>query len=284
MVFHNTILNPEHIYLKSNEYTTLHNGSNKSYVSFELKNSIRVPNNVDAYVQLNSFKFTNSFYNINTLNNIFYYSLSSNINTILTVNIPVGQYTITTLLNYINTSLNGSIVLAYSNTTFKITFSSSSYTFIIRSGTNDCLSVLGLTGTTTQSNNTTSTKLINLSGVQVVYLSLPNIKLYSNSAKNSKTSNILESINVDVLIGSSQSYYNPTNTRYKIGDDTINFIEVKLFDEYNNLLDFNNTDWFLNISIIFVYKFEYIPPQLLDLNNTDKQTENINNIDITEEK
>ena len=271
MVLHNTTIDPIQIFLKSNEYTTLHNGSFKSDVSFELKNNINIPNNVDAYLQLNSFKFTNAFYNISSQNNMFYYSLSSNINTILTIQIPVGQYTITNLLSSLNSSLNSNIVLSYSNTTFKINFTSSSYTFIIRSGQNDCLNVLGFSTGTTQSNNTTSTKLINLSGVQVVYLSLSNIKLSSNSSKSSTTSNILESINVDSLIGSTQSYYNSTNTRYKISDNYFNFIDVKLFDEYNRLLDFNNVDWFLNISVIFCYKFQYIPPQLLDLNNQDNQ-------------
>ena len=271
MVLHNTTIDPIQIFLKSSEYTTLHNGSFKSDVSFELKNNINIPNNIDAYLQLNSFKFTNAFYNISSQNNMFYYSLSSNINTILTVQIPIGQYTITNLLSSLNSSLNPNIVLSYSNTTFKITFTSSSYTFIIRSGQNDCLNVLGFSTGTTQSNNTTSTKLINLSGVQVVYLSLSNIKLSSNSSKSSTTSNILESINVDSLIGNTQSFYNNTNTRYKISDNYFNFIDIKLFDEYNRLLDFNNVDWFLNISVIFCYKFQYIPPKLLDLNNQDNQ-------------
>ena len=210
---------------------------------------------------------------------MFYYSLSSNINTVLTIQIPIGQYTINNLLSYLNTSLNSNIVLSYSSTTFKITFTSSAYTFIIRSGTNDCLNVIGFSTSTTQSNNTTSTKLINLSGVQVVYLSLSNIKLSSNSSKSSTSSNILESINVDSMIGSTQSYYNITNTRYKISDNHINFIDVKLFDEYNRLLDFNNVDWFLNISLIFLYKFQYIPPQLLDLNVQDKNILDNSNVD-----
>ena len=274
MVLHNTTIDPIQIYLKSNEYTTLHNGSFKSDISFELKNNITIPNNVEAYIQLNSFKFTNAFYNISNYNNMFYYSLSSNINTILTIVIPIGQYTILNLISTLNTSLSSNIVLTYSNTTFKITFSSATYTFIIRAGQNDCLNVLGLLTSSIQSNTTSSTKLINLSGVQVVYLSLTNIKLSSNSSKSSTTSNILESINVDSLIGNTQSYYNPTNSRYKISDNYLNFIDIKLFDEYNRLLDFNNTDWFLNISIIFLYKFQYIPPQYLDLNNQDNNQDN----------
>lgn len=278
MVLHNTTIDPINIFLKSNEYTTLHNGSFKSDISFELKNNISIPNNIEAYIQLNSFKFTNAFYNISTYNNMFYYSLSSNINTILTIQIPIGQYTISNLLSTLNSSLNSNIVLTYSNTTFKITFSSSTYTFIIRTGQNDCLNVLGLSSTTSQSNNKISTKLINLSGVQVVYLSLSNIKLSSNASKSSTTSNILESINVDSLIGNTQSYYNPTNSRYKISDNYLNFIDIKLYDEYNRLLDFNNTDWFLNISIIFLYKFQYIAPQYLDLNNTDNNDNNVNEI------
>ena len=81
------------------------------------------------------------------------------------------------------------------------------------------------------------------------------------------------------MIGSTQSYYNMTNTRYKISDNHINFIDVKLFDENNRFLDFNNCDWFLNISLIFLYKFQYIPPQLLDLNVQDKNILDNSNVD-----
>jgi hypothetical protein len=278
VLLHNSYLNPEQIYLKSSEFTTLHNGSAKSHITFELKNSISIPNNVDAYIQLNSFKFTNAFYNVNSNNNIFYYSLSNNINSIQSVVIAVGQYNITNLVSSLNSALNGSIVLTYNNTTFKITFTSSTYTFIIRTGANNCLDLLGLSSSeTSQSSSVTSDKLINLSGCQLLYIQLANIKLNSNTCKTSSLINVLEAVTVDNLIGSSESYYNTTNTRYKISDNYLNLIEVMITDEKANLVHFNSTDWYLNLSIIYSYKFEFRPPALLNLDGVPADENN--NID-----
>ena len=64
MVFtHDTTINPMQIILKSNQGRQK-NGSMKSSLSFELNQTILVPNNVDCYIQLESLKFVNSFYKI----------------------------------------------------------------------------------------------------------------------------------------------------------------------------------------------------------------------------
>lgn len=278
MISHNTTIFPQQIFIKSNDYTILKNDKMKSDITFELKNFINIPNNVDAYIQLNSFKFMNAFYNINSTNNKFYYSISPNITTILSFTIPNGNYNITTFLDFMNTSLAGAITLAYNSTLFKINFQSSN-SFILRKGVNDCMSVIGFDSTTTASTNINSTNLINLLGVQVLYLCIDNLNLTSNSSKNSTVSNVLESVNVDVLIGSSQSYYNTTNTKYKINNSNINYLDIKIYGSDGKLVDFNNTDWYLGISFIFAYKMEYKPPTFLDLNSNgidDRLETNIN--------
>ena len=278
MISHNTTIFPQQIFIKSNDYTLLKNDKMKSDITFELKNFINIPNNVDAYIQLNSFKFMNAFYNINSTNNKFYYSISPNITTILSFTIPNGNYNITTFLDFMNTSLAGAITLTYNSTLFKINFQSSN-SFILRKGVNDCMGVIGFDSTTTASTNITSTNLINLLGVQVLYLCIDNLNLTSNSSKNSTISNVLESVNVDVLIGSSQSYYNTTNTKYKINNSNINYLDIKIYGSDGKLVDFNNTDWYLGISFIFAYKMEYKPPTFLDLNSNgidDRLETNIN--------
>ncbi len=278
MISHNTTIFPQQIFIKSNDYTILKNDKMKSDITFELKNFIHIPNNVDAYIQLNSFKFMNAFYNINSTNNKFYYSISPNITTILSFTIPSGNYNITTFLDFMNTTLAGAITLAYNSTLFKINFQSSN-SFILRKGINDCMGVIGFDSTTTASTNINSTNLINLLGVQVLYLCIDNLNLTSNSSKNSTVSNVLESVNVDVLIGSSQSYYNTTNTKYKINNSNINYLDIKIYGSDGKLVDFNNTDWYLGISFIFAYKMEYKPPTFLDLNSNgidDRLETNIN--------
>ena len=102
MVQHNTQLNPQQIFLKSNEGIS-NNSTKKSSISFELKNHITIPTNIDAYIQLNSYKFVNSFYNINTTNNIFYYSTSTiGIGIINNISIDIGNYNINVLYCFHN--------------------------------------------------------------------------------------------------------------------------------------------------------------------------------------
>jgi hypothetical protein len=270
MISHNTILNPEQIFLRSSEYTILNNGTKKSDISFNLKTLIKIPNNVDAFVQLDSFKCMNTFYNINSTNNIFYFSVNGGgyiIGTINNVVIPIGNYTISSLMTYINTQLTTYLLLTYDNSTFKITFTSP-YNFIIRSGENSCNKLLGLNNDdTVMATTLTSPNLINLAGVQVLYITLGNITILSNSSINANVGNVLESINIDVLAGSSKNYNNISNQKYKINEIFINNININIYDENNNLVDFNNSDWFMTISVIFSYKNEYKPPTTLELND-----------------
>lgn len=268
---HNTHVNPEQVFLRSNEYTILNNGTKKSSITFNLKNTIKIPSNVDAYIQLNSFKFINSFYNVNSRNNQFYFSLNGgaeDINTIYSILIPVGNYTITSLLAYLNTELASYIVITYDGTLFKVICTSVSYTFILRSGSNHCLKLLGFSDSTIESSTITSPNLINLAGTQVLYISSGNLYIQSNSSTRATVSNILESINVDVLGGSSKSFYNPSSVKYRITDDFVSYLDINIFDENNDLVDFNNTDWYMSISFIFSYKNDYRPPPVIDLGNT----------------
>lgn len=294
MVIHNTQLNPQLIFLKSNE-GILNNANKKSSVSFELKNIIQIPNNIDAYIQLNSFKFINSFYNINSSNNIFYYSISTtNINTINNLIIPIGNYNISTLLNYLNSQLSGIMNFIYTQSTFKITITATSGTMILRTGANNCLNVLGFENIDSiNTSSLISTNLINLTGIQVLYLTLPNFSIASNSSKNTTINNILDAINIDVMAGVSQSFTSSTNTKYKVLDNSISKIDIEIYDEDNLLVDFNNADWYLSISFIFAYKMEYRQEKLLSdtnaniINNVeeeiiDNQDEIINNQDITQ--
>ncbi len=269
MIQHNTILNPQQVFLKTSE-GVLNNGSNKSSVSFDLKNTIIIPSNVDAYIQLNSFKFTNSFYNINLSNNIFYYSvdgLGLGIEDIYSFEIPVGNYNINSLISFLNEELGGFIVLTYKSSVFKINFTGPT-SFILRNGYYSCLNVLGFDFEDTPINtDITSTHLINLAGVQLLYIVVTNMQIASNTGKNSSINNILESVNINCLGGATQSYDSVSQIKYRINDNSVSRIDINIFDENNNLVDFNNVDWYLNISFIFSYKMEYIEPPTLDLSN-----------------
>jgi hypothetical protein len=136
-------------------------------------------------------------------------------------------------------------------------------------GANNCFRLLGFVNynTTTYVDNLTSDSIINLGGTQVLYISLENVNLSSNTSKQNINTNIIEAITVDVLIGSSQSFSNTNNSKFKVNENFINSINIRIFDEYGYLVDFNSVDWFISIGVIFSYENQYIAPQMLDLNN-----------------
>lgn len=273
MVFtHDTTIDPMQIILKSSQGNKK-NGSKNSSISFELNQTIIVPNNVDCYIQLESFKFVNSFYNVNTTNNIFYYSINtgSGFADIYGVNIPIGNYSINTFLNYLNSQLSGSIVATSSTQTFKVTFTSSN-SFILRNGLNNCLKLIGFNYEDTLPATTLeTTNLFNLSGIQMLYIAVPSLNLSAVTSKNGELNNVIQDINIESVSGTSQSFKNTTLSRYKINNTLISNIDIDIYDEDNNLIDFNNTNYFLNLSLIFSYKAEYKPNKTLDLVSSQEE-------------
>jgi hypothetical protein len=273
MIAHNTILYPQQIFLKSNEATS-HNNKKKSDVSFVLKHDIIIPNNVDTYIQLNSFKFINCFYNVNSSNNVLYYSYSSSPTGILDIYsyiIPPGRYSMSALITVLNVELIGYMNMVFDSNTFKITVQACTDNIMIRSGINNCNMLIGFDNENSIADNILiSPNLANLSGTQMVYICMPNLGIYSNESKISSLNNVIDSVNVTTLIGTTETYMNTSGAKYKIIGTNINSLNIRLYDEFNNLLDFNDTNWYMSLSLIFAYKMTHIPaPTLNDIESTN---------------
>ena len=282
-IINNTLLPPSSIFLLSNSPTTLLNGSQKSNILFELRNKIVIPPNVRCYIQLNNFRFVNSIYNININNNKFYYAVHhSGIYENITVTLPFGNYSITSILQYLNSACAvHHMDFTYVDTTFKVLITvGGGHTIHLNNGANNCFKALGFINydTTTYVSSLLSDSIINLSGTQVLYISLENVNISSNGCKSNTVINVIESITMDVLIGSSQSFSNVNNHKFLVNENYINSIQVKIYDENSNLVDFNNCDWFLSLGVLFSYENQYLAPQTLDLNN-NKIPDNLEDLD-----
>jgi hypothetical protein len=250
---HDTTIAPQQIFINSKYASTYNNLTKKSDIYFNLEHTITIPSNVDAYLQINTLKLTNVFYNVTTTNNVFYYNASS-------VQILPGNYSISVLISALNDALlSDSIVLIYDSLTFKISVNSVSPVSLTL-GENNCFNLLGISSDRIAAMLHVSDELINLSGVKVLYLTCKNIRIRSNGIQGSNLNNILESINLNVPIGSTLSYANSHNTKYKIDEYNISGINIAIYDENHDLVDFNNTDWYLSLSVIFSYKNQYIMP------------------------
>ena len=261
-VIHDTPVSPAYISLQSSDYTILNNTLG-SRISFELYQPIIIESNVDTWLKIESFKFTNSIYNVSIYSNIFYFGLASNAYAIQSFTITRSNYDINSLLIALN-AIGSGFIFSYDSKTMKITILNSQ-NFYLYNGSYNILKVLGFSNIiqTSVSNTLISTNIINLIGSQMLYLSLPNLSLNSYGVKRSLSNNKsnVASIPVTAIQGDTQIY--SSDLVHKINDKTITFLEVRIIDENNNEVNFNGVDWFLNISFIFTYKKDYKKPNYL---------------------
>jgi hypothetical protein len=98
-----------------------------------------------------------------------------------------------------------------------------------------------------------------------IYLVEDNMTSFLQAYTNTKKYNIIASIQVVSQFGSVQTYFNTSNFAYKIGDDVIPFVNVIILNQDFNPVNFNNIDWFLNLSFKFIYRKELqLPTSLQD--------------------
>ena len=273
-----TPIHPISVFLRSSSYSTM---ENKSNLIFELNTVIQSYPNMDILVSLDSFQFTNSFYTINENNRYFYYSYDAGF-TFFVFTLTMGNYDIDSLLSYMNTLMTGFFTFTYNSSTFKITITSSDnrpFRLIGKTSFN-CFEILGFDtgGTTLDATSCTSPYIFNLMTTQVLHITSPNININSISVKNTRKYNILASVHVDCASGETQTYMNTNSFKYKISDYSIPFINICIHDQDFNPVNFNNIDWYLNITFSFVYKKEFILPQYL--NNIMKES----SINVLEEE
>ena len=261
-VNHNTILEPIYINLQSNEYSALIN--TRQHSSFELYRPITIPNNVDAHIAIENFKFTNSIYNVNSYNRVFYYGLASGSYAIQSINIPVSNYSITTLITYLNANIGNGFTFTYDDATFKITVTNTEE-FILYNSTNCILKVIGFSfeNQSSSGNTITSNQMINLLGVQIIKLNVENLSFNSYSIKGINQKKTLLSVPLQSIQGDSQTNF--SNVKHLINDKIITHLVINLTDENDNVLELNGSDWYLNINLFFTYKNEHIPETLLNL-------------------
>jgi hypothetical protein len=190
---------------------------------------------------------------------MLYYSLSNEIGTTLEYEIPVGNYNISALINQLNTDLADSdMVFTYDPLTFKIRIDNSTWGFIIRDGTNSVHSNLGIITPTPQDITHSATHCINLAGVQSVTITCPSLHLDSNGTLAGETS-VIDRINVNVLVGSTLSYSDSANNKYRIYENAVSSLEIRLSNQGQDL-DMLGSPWYISLHIAYVYTPQYIAP------------------------
>jgi len=246
------------------------NGSLKSDVNISLpdlhfkeKNITNVLFSVDHCEVCNSYYLINSTNNTLVINNIKY-----------TVN--NGNYNVNNFITSLLSVIPSGFIITYSSITNRFLFTYSA-NFTINASNSLCtmntIIGLGKTDITSVSNTLILPYVVN-------FLPLARISFRSNFFKFNNFSTTDKSTDIFLSLQNNAGpiapiyYVNQTNTNFIINDLNITTININVTDDDNNLLDFNNVDWYMTFTIKIDYK------DLNDPNNSFLSIVKNNNISI----
>ena len=231
-------------------------GELNSHIFIDLLEPITINSSTEEIHQiLLSGELPYSFYNISSQvnNNIIRFTASGEA---LPFTLPNKNYDINELVKVLNDGFFP-FVVSYDNFTMKLTFTNNTSGIIVLNLSNSTANkVLGFAEnasdiTVAAGQSTTSTGVIDLATVHSIFVK-------SNSSSNmvfstrQGFSSTIQKISVDVNSGGI-IYLNQNDARqHTVLNSNIEFIELKLTDQNNNLLDFNDINYELSVGF-FVY-------------------------------
>lgn len=229
------------------------NGTMKSKLLFNYKSLLSDDENIlKSFVTVLNCQIPCSFYVINATNNKLVISGPTiGTNTIL---INYGNYNANTLITELVSKITASgltMTISINKTNGILTFSSNGFTNYYFTSDSTIFDVLG----TTSSLVSTSTNYVclyplNLLGIKKLLIKSERLSVHSVSSVDYSSSNILVTIPVDVSPFSMISYNSQSETNKNLLTlRSINQIDINIYDENNNYIDFNNLDWAITLVI-----------------------------------
>jgi len=244
------------ININSNDATIFNNGSFLSDLKFSFPNIISRDDDVE-YLEggLDSAVFPVSFYIVNYSNHILNYTIFHlGVYTNYSITIPVGNYDYKTLFTsmidafHLNghtfvltlNEINGIITMEYKKTGDRIFHS-------INHVSSTCFRILGFDYRTDYypvADILIAPFALNLLGIKKLKIYCPQFSSSNLDSTNYATTAIISTIINDQAPWGQINYYNTTGeTGSKLRVFEMNNIDIRVTDEYGNLINFNNCDW-----------------------------------------
>lgn len=222
------------------------NSTLKSDVTFDLKGLfLNTQNVIYRTISVSNAVIPVSFYIVNEYNNKLNFNNA-------TYNIPYGNYNGNTLLRQIQTTISNLIVLLDS-ATGKFTFQYNT-SFTINGTLSTINKIIGIDKTTynSTSNSFTCPYPINTSGTKNIHVKTSNLLLnnFNYSAGDRLT---LTTISKEAGLYEIIYYENKSDLKNIIKNPFLSTIEIQIYDDDNNLIDFNNIDWSITLQIETTY-------------------------------
>ena len=241
------------------KYGIQQNGTYKSNLLFNFKNLLSDEQHMlkSEIIVLNA-QIPVSFYVVNEYNNVLTISGPGILTTSITCD--TGNYNANTLITELKSQFTNAGIL-FSN--IKINKNSGKLVFTATSATNYSFSgsMLDIIGTTTSIISSSNTYRciypLNLLGVQKLSIKSERLAVQTASSVDYSFSNTLVTIPVDVSPFSMISYTSQSDANKNLLNiRTVNEIDIQIYDENNNLVNFNNLDWNITLIITSEIKFD----------------------------
>ena len=218
---------------------------------------IEIPNQHTILLSVHSAAIPNTFYNVNYTNNILAYSLKT-LDNVITVQpniyIPVGNYNAIQLAKRL-TDLIPNMTVSYNAITNNMFFQHSSSNFILTPTDSTCFDLIGFTSdvlySTSSFQQLTSFKCVNLHPKQ--YLSIQsNLRTGNINHSNILGGNVLVNIPINTPPYSLITYFNYGNFKMNLFNNNISYINIRICDQDNNLVDLNSSHWSMCLQLDIV--------------------------------
>lgn len=238
--------------LGSNSAIKKNNGSMLSDVEIQFPNIYFKDKTVrEIMLSVTHAEIPNSFYLVNSTNNRLVINASS-------FSIPVGNYNAITFKTAITSFLTGlGITISYFLITNTYTFTSATPFTIQPSST--CQRFIGMGTTALSGTSVTSPFVCN-------FLPIPRL-LFRSTAFNTANYNgsdgstdLILSVQNSSASGALILWNNYSQLKYDITHvENINVVGITVTDDVGNLIDFNNSDWFITFRIEYFYEVPQNP-------------------------
>ena len=277
----------------NSKYGDQENGTMKSKMLFNYQNVLSDDDTVlKSFVTVLNAQIPCSFYVINSNNNKLV--ISGPGITTKTIIISNGNYNANTLITELISKITSSglsMDITINKSNGILTFTSTGFVNYYFSSSSTILDILG-----TNSSKIASTNIyicsypLNLLGVKKLLVRSERLAIHSVSSIDYASTNVLVTIPVDVPPFSMLSYNSQSESNKNLLNiRSINQIDIQIYDENDNLIDFNNLDWTISLVISSEIQIEQqriymkdIIKKYIEFPETTKPPEEISQEDLPE--
>jgi hypothetical protein len=239
------------LFLNSSQASSYNNGTYKSDLSYDLNNIIQLDRNtIEVKLSLVNAQIPYSFYQINSTNN----KLNVTINSVTTsYYLTKGNYNVNTFITMLDAIIAPNFTTTYSAITNQFTFTNSVDNFSFSDDLYSCFGILGFISETIYTSvgfSLQSAYCFNLSPLTRINIGTSSIILKNSDSYNKSLCNTIATIPISTLPGGIIFYNNLNNFRINVTNPTqINDLNIQIYDDNRNLINFNNIDWSLTFQI-----------------------------------